>query len=35
MTKEEKVARFQKMNQDIRKGQILCAGSSLNGNVSG
>ena len=29
MTKEEKVARFQKMNQDIRKGQILCAGSSL------
>ena len=28
MTKEEKVARFQKMNQDIRKGQILCAGSS-------
>ena len=29
MTKEEKVARFQKLNQDIRKGQILCAGSSL------
>ena len=29
MTKEEKVARFQKMNQDIQKGQILCAGSSL------
>ena len=29
MTKEEKVARFQKMNPDIRKGQILCAGSSL------
>lgn len=29
MTKEEKVARFQKLNQDIQKGQILCAGSSL------
>lgn len=29
MTKEEKVARFQKLNQDVQKGQILCAGSSL------
>ena len=29
MTKEEKAARFQKLNQNIQKGQILCAGSSL------
>ena len=29
MTKEEKVVRFQKLNQNIQKGQILCAGSSL------
>ena len=35
MTKEEKVARFQKMNQDIRKGQILLCRFFPNGNVSG
>ncbi len=29
MTKEEKVDRYRKMNRDIEKGQIVCAGSSL------
>lgn len=29
MTKEEKIARYRKMNRDIEKGQVVCAGSSL------
>lgn len=29
MTKEEKIERFKKMNENIIPGQIICAGSSL------
>ena len=29
MTKEEKIERFKKMNENIIPGQIVCAGSSL------
>ena len=29
MTKEEKIARYSKLNQEVVPGKIVCAGSSL------